>query len=263
VAYLESLPSVLVSRHAGGVTSNGVERVSLCHSWSLQLESLNRTPCRGTDGAASPREWQWRLLRTAACYKKATIVLCSSCLSRACERRYKDETVKADHVRDDEHLAVGLAGRALCPPVMADDTLVRFEGGIGATPARLNAGVFVANDVQGVNPGGRPWVIKDLVAEVKTNGEIEVVGEGLLLGGGNNVGRTGGNSVVAQLFCGTQAFTSPGVLLEPNGDFKIKDTLSPLPLPAVCATPVLLIRSIDPSTGVLGNWFAAGIPKED
>jgi hypothetical protein len=83
------------------------------------------------------------------------------------------------------------------------------------------------------------------------------------LGGGDNVGRTGGNSVAAQLFCGGEAFTSPGVPLEPNGDFKINDTLSPLPLPAVCANPVLLIRSINPNTGVLGNWFAAGIPKED
>ena len=86
-----------------------------------------------------------------------------------------------------------------------------------------------------------------------------------MLGGGDNVGRTGGNSVVAQLFCGVEPFTSPGVPLEPNGDFKIEGTLSPLPPdnPEDCANPVLLIRSINPTTGVLGNWFAAGIPKED
>jgi hypothetical protein len=108
-------------------------------------------------------------------------------------------------------------------------------------------------------------VIKDLEAKVQTNGDIAVDGEGLVLAGGANVGRMGGNSVAAQFFCGTEAITSPGVPLEPNGDFQITGTLSPLPPadPVDCADPVLLIRSIDPTTGVLGNWFAAGIPKEE
>jgi hypothetical protein len=154
----------------------------------------------------------------------------------------------------------GLAG-PLSPSVMADDILVRFEGGIGVIPLRAGG---LANEVLGVQPGGRPWVIKDLDVKVKTNGEITVDGEGLLLGGGDNVGRTGGNSVAAQLFCGGEPFTSPGVPLEPNGDFQIKGTLSPLPPddPEDCVNPVLLIRSMNPTTGDLGNWFAAGIPKE-
>ena len=70
---------------------------------------------------------------------------------------------------------------------------------------------------------------------------------------------TDGQSVAAQLFCGAQIFTSAGVALEPNGDFEIKDILDPSPLPSECGNPVLLIRSIN-NTGVLGNWFAAGIP---
>ena len=70
-------------------------------------------------------------------------------------------------------------------------------------------------------------------------------------------------SVAAQLFCGDQTFTSPGVALEANGDFKITGILSPLPLPGICETPVLLIRSINLTTGVLGAWFAAGIPDLD
>src|SRR5262245_7630878 len=37
--------------------------------------------------------------------------------------------------------------------------LVRFDGGIGATPLRVNQGVTVSNIVRGVSPGGAPWVI--------------------------------------------------------------------------------------------------------
>ena len=142
-------------------------------------------------------------------------------------------------------------------PVSADDrdTLVKFQGGIGATPARLNAGVFVANDVFAVNPGGRPWVIKDLEATVKTNGDIKVNGKGLILGGGNNVGTSGsGQQVQARLFCDGIAHNSDLVPLAPNGDFDIDDVLSPLP-PTPCTAPVLLIVSAG------GNWFAAGIPR--
>jgi hypothetical protein len=145
-------------------------------------------------------------------------------------------------------------------PVLAQNTLVRFEGGIGVIP--VSAGP-AANVVRGVNPGGQPWVIKELDARVRTNGDIGVDGEGLLLAGGNNIGTNGNQSVVATLFCGTQAFsTSPGVPLEPNGDFRIRDRLEPLPLPGICESPVLLIRSFNPQTGP-GNWFAAGIPKLD
>jgi len=44
-----------------------------------------------------------------------------------------------------------------------------------------------------------------------------------------------------------------GVPLDANGDFRIDDTLNPMP--SDCPSPVLLIRN----TG--GVWFAAGIPK--
>jgi hypothetical protein len=47
--------------------------------------------------------------------------------------------------------------------------------------------------------------------------------------------------------------TFAGVPLEPNGDFRIDDTLNPVP--SDCPSPVLLIRNAG------GVWFAAGIPK--
>jgi len=152
---------------------------------------------------------------------------------------------------------ISLGGLGLAFHAAADERLVRFEGGIGSQPfARVN-NVVAANDVQGVLPGGRPWVIADLRADIRTDGRIKVDGRGLLLGGGNNVGNTGGQSVHARLFCGAVAHNSGTVPLEADGDFRIDDQLTPVP-PADCANPVLLIVS---GVAPAGNWFAAGIPK--
>jgi len=160
----------------------------------------------------------------------------------------------------------------VCPLLAAEqETLVRFHGGIGVIPVSSAAGPANAdgtfpnvnkNIVRGVNPPGQIWVIADLKATVTTDGHITVRGRGLLLGGGNNIGRNANASVFATLICEpavpfTQLNTTlTGVPLEPNGDFLIDDTLSPTP--SECPSPVLLIRSA-------GNqaWFAAGIPKLD
>ena len=151
-------------------------------------------------------------------------------------------------------------------PVIADETLVRFDGGIGSIPVRLLGGVdAAANDVRGVNPGGRPWVIDDLRARVKDDGQIKIKGEGLLLGGGGSVGTTGRppdnpREVFATLLCendGNVEHNSVDVPVEPNGDFRIDDVLTPVP-PNPCDNPVLLIRSSGS-----GSWFAAGILKVD
>jgi hypothetical protein len=127
----------------------------------------------------------------------------------------------------------------------AESSLARFEGGIGSHP---NA------TVQGVPAGGQPWVIASLSADVKTDGRIAVAGRGLLLGGGNNIGRTGNQVVRARLYCGVAFFDSEAVPLEPNGDFRIDGSLSAVP-PEPCAAPILLIINAN------GSWFAAGIPK--
>jgi hypothetical protein len=136
-------------------------------------------------------------------------------------------------------------------PLFAQSHLVRFEGGIGSQPLRSGP---AANVVRGVNPGGQPWVISRLSVDVRLDGRISVVGLGLLLGGGDNIGTTGNQSVRARLFCGAVAHDSDVVALEPNGDFRIEDQLTPTP-PSPCANPVLLIVSGG------GNWFAAGIQK--
>jgi hypothetical protein len=134
-------------------------------------------------------------------------------------------------------------------PVLAEGPLVRFDGGIGVQPLRAGA---AANVVQGVNPAGTPWVIARLSADVKTDGRISVDGRGLLLAGSNGIGTNGGQSVRARLFCGAVAHDSVLVPLQPNGDFRIDDVLSPLP-GNPCDNPVLLIVNAG------GSWFAAGI----
>jgi hypothetical protein len=101
----------------------------------------------------------------------------------------------------------GLVG-LLAPSVMADDTLARFKGGIGVIPVSSGVGqeptatTVNRNIVRGVQPAGQIWVIRKLEATVTTNGAIEVKGEGLVLGGGNNVGRATGQRVFATLICG-------------------------------------------------------------
>src|SRR5688500_408978 len=88
-----------------------------------------------------------------------------------------------------------------------NDTLVRFKGGIGVIPVSSGVGtdatttVVNRNIVRGVQPAGQIWVIDDLDARVRTNGDIRVKGKGLILGGGNNAGRAGDQSVFATLIC--------------------------------------------------------------
>ena len=150
----------------------------------------------------------------------------------------------------------------------AEDSLVKFKGGIGVIP--VSSGVAVAptlgtaltvesvnrNIVRGVQPPGQIWVIADLRADVKVDGRIKVRGKGLLLGGGNGIGGNANQSVFATLICEpvapfTLRITGSVVPLAPNGDFRIDDVLTPAP--AGCASPVLLIRN------PAGAWFAAGI----
>ena len=166
-----------------------------------------------------------------------------------------------------------LIGGFFVSSVIADDTLVRFQGAIGDIPVANVAGTanpdgtfpnVTRNSVRGVEPAGQIWVISHLKADVKVDGRIHVKGRGLLLGGGNAIGLTANASVFATLICEAVApFTEhstngAGVALEPNGDFRIDDVLVPAP-PAACDSPVLLIRNAEPNP----VWFAAGFPEQD
>jgi len=161
---------------------------------------------------------------------------------------------------------------------IADDTLVTFDGAIGAigVSAGLGTGATattVTRDiVRGVQPPNTPWAIADLQAQVTTDGHITIDGKGLIFAGGDTIGTAIGTSasggaavinVFATLICeNTAPFTErntnqKGAPLAANGDFRIDDVLSPSPpAPSACATPVLLIRNAGNR-----NFFAAGIQK--
>ena len=160
----------------------------------------------------------------------------------------------------------------------SDDTLVKFDGGIGADgvsnavgPGPVSTAVTL-NIVRGVQPPAQLWRIADFKAEVEADGQIMANGRGLVFAGGNTIGTalvitptggTAGLEVFATLICENVApfveRNSNPVPLAANGDFKINDVLSPPPPPpSSCATPVLLIRN-----EANRNWFAAGIQRFD
>jgi len=174
-------------------------------------------------------------------------------------------------------------GSVFALPAAADDdrdTLFKFDGGIGSQPLRAAS---VGNTVDGVNPGGIPWVIKSLKVQITTGGRIKAKGKGLLLAGGDNTGSRGGpRQVVASLFCRnapvapavtgtlqTVPYNSEFVDLDADGDFKIDslitNTSAAIP-PLDCGDtidnrPVLLIRTVAGTPPAPGAWFAAGILK--
>ena len=68
--------------------------------------------------------------------------------------------------------------------VAQDNTLVKFQGGIGVLPVANGVGqeataeVVNRNIVRGVQPAGQIWVISALTADVKVSGRIHVDGRG-------------------------------------------------------------------------------------
>jgi len=141
-----------------------------------------------------------------------------------------------------------------------DNSFVKFRGGIGVVPISNvavdanNAVTVTRNMVRGVNSPGQIWRIEDLDARIKSNGDIKVLGEGLLLAGGNNIGTNAGQSVAAQLFCGDQLSHRLACRLRLTATSKSM-RYSPLcRYPATCETPALLIRSINLTTGALSGF---------
>jgi hypothetical protein len=163
-------------------------------------------------------------------------------------------------------LGIGVSTNA-----QGDGLLARFSGGIGADPLGVASVQIVSgnpdgevssiggNVVRGVLSAGRIWRIGDLKADVHADGRIKVRGKGLLLASGNRIGQSANIVVFATLICDLTTFAqfstaTTGVQVDPSGDFRIDDTL--YPVPSECPSPALLIRSV-----ANGQWFAAGIAR--
>src|SRR5215471_9239999 len=134
--------------------------------------------------------------------------------------------------------------------------------------------------VQAIQKGGHPmnrrWLIGSMLALLgvlmlapsvragelaKFEGGIGVIP---VVAGGDSSGTPDGVTLVAAtLFCQTSpgppptfsAHSSGAHPLAADGDFKFKDTLTPVP-PSPCTNPALLIRANNSN----GPWLAAGIP---
>ena len=166
-------------------------------------------------------------------------------------------------------------------------TIVQFSGAIGSQPFASGAGgAVVPNDVAlagvaAVNPGGRPWELRRLRASVDVNGMLRARGEGLLLGGGANIGRPAiPRNIQATLYCNVSvtaaptfaAWNSEAAALDAAGNFSIHGTMTAAATgqvsvpPNPCNLPVLLIRNSAAATTpggtpTPGPWFAAGIVR--
>lgn len=177
-----------------------------------------------------------------------------------------------------------LVGSMFALPAAADDrqdTLFKFDGGIGSQPFRNQGGVPVSNIVAGVTPGGTPWPIAAFKADIRKDGSIRASAKGILLGGGDTIGTRGApRQMAVSLFCRnapvapaltgalqTVPYNSDFVDLDTDGNFRMNSALmnasGEMPTAACGDTaenrPVLLIRTV--TGGAPGSWFAAGILK--
>jgi len=72
---------------------------------------------------------------------------------------------------------------------VADDSLVKFDGGIGAIPVSAGQGtaatatIVIRNILRGVQAPAQLWTIADFEAEVTVDGHIRANGRGLVFAG--------------------------------------------------------------------------------
>ncbi|HEY7127193.1 MAG TPA: hypothetical protein VH540_24890 [Ktedonobacterales bacterium] len=109
--------------------------------------------------------------------------------------------------------------------------------------------------IQGVAPGGLPWVLTSGHVNLSTGGLLEASVDGLLLAPGTPNGLAGTRGPIAQVFASLVCANGPIVNSDPvtfttEGDAHFHQVLT---LPNRCLAPIVLIRG---NVGA-GPWLAA------
>jgi hypothetical protein len=106
--------------------------------------------------------------------------------------------------------------------------------------------------INGVNPGGAPWVLKRGTVRLKRDGTFNLRLQGLVIPnppGDNTPGPV--TTVSASLYCGgAPAATTATVPISRSGDATIATSLD---LPSTCLAPVVLVHP----NGILTTYIAA------
>jgi len=106
--------------------------------------------------------------------------------------------------------------------------------------------------IDGVNPGGVPWVLARGEARLRADGDLRVKVRGLLIPSGQFAGTTGPvTTVTASLYCGgTVVGTTPSAPLSSHGDADLEGMVT---VPAKCLAPTVLVHP----NGGAGAYIAA------
>jgi hypothetical protein len=115
------------------------------------------------------------------------------------------------------------------------------------------------NSIRGVNGGGLPWAIGSAHGELKVDGKLEIMVQGLVFSAGPNTGRNTVPNFRAIVSCLKSDGSIQNILTDPfpatlgaategGGNAKIETRVA---LPSPCIAPIIFVTS--PS----GAWFAA------
>ena len=110
--------------------------------------------------------------------------------------------------------------------------------------------------INGVQPGGAPWLIDRGEVRVRDNGRMDVRIEGLVIPNADGTAANPVASINAVLYCGGMAVadSGPQVLTVPEGDARFRVT--GLMVPERCEAPTVLISP----TAAVGLRYIAFTP---
>lgn len=152
--------------------------------------------------------------------------------------------------------AVFLSGRS--SPAQADSPFILKFGSMVGIPTTLTDGQSLS-PLRGIAGGGLPWMLTSASGQLKSDGELKIEVEGLVLAAGANAGSNPIGSFRAIVSCARQDGSFANILTDAfpattgpatngGGNADIETTVS---LPQPCIAPIIFVTSPG------GAWFAA------